>query len=154
MNCHEVKLLIPDMLRDPENYPEVQTHIAECDACRAEREFVKQLRAGMQDGFPENSVIENIPARISLIRRIRNMQARRPLAYALALAAVLILTLILTPLLPSRNATRELYTYYENETLEAMLAIDLSRGMALSKDEVILYLIENEPMQTLHELSF
>lgn len=154
MNCNKVKLLIPDLLRDPEKYPEVREHISLCDTCRAELEFVKQLRGEMQNAFPDTSVIENIPARISLIRRIRNMQARRPLAYALALAAILILTLILTPLLQSRNAANELYTYYEDETLEAMLAVDLSRGMALSEDEVILYLIENEPMQTLNEIAF
>jgi len=110
MNCKEVKILIPDLLREPDSYPEARAHIDECASCRAEMEFVEQLQQGLRQGFPDSSVIENIPARIALIRKMKIEQVRRPLVYALAMAALLILSLILTPLLQQRPESPEFYT--------------------------------------------
>lgn len=154
MKCNEVKMLIPDMLRSPGKYPEAEAHIADCEDCRREFDFVRELRTGMLKTFPESSALENIPARITAIRKLRRAEAGRPIVYGIAFAAVLILALILAPILQRQSSEYEFYTYYENETLEAMLAVDLSEGMPVSDEEIALYLIENESMQNLNELSF
>lgn len=154
MKCNEVKLLIPDMLRSPGKYPEAEAHIKDCEGCRREFDFIRELRTGMLEAFPDSSVLENVPARITTIRKLQRAENRRPFVYGIAFAALLLLSLILTPLLQPQSTEYEFYTYYENETLEAMLTVDLSGGMQISDEEIALYLIENESIQNLNEISF
>jgi hypothetical protein len=154
MKCKEIKLLIPDILRQPGKYPEAEAHMAVCEDCRREFELIRDLRTGMLETFPESSVLENIPGRISAIRRLKRAETRRPLIYGIAVAATLILTLILAPLLQQQDTPYEFYTHYEDETLETMLALDLSQGMSISDEEIALYLIEHESLQNLKEISF
>lgn len=154
MKCNEVKLLVPDILRSPGKYPEAEAHIADCEECRREFDFVRELRSGILEAFPESSALENIPARITLIRKLRQSETRTPFVYGIAFAAILILALILAPVLQRQTKEYEFYTYYDNETLEAMLAVDLSQGMSISDEEIVLYLIDNESLQNLNELSF
>lgn len=154
MTCKEIQAMMPEILREPGKHPEAEKHIETCEACRNELAFIRSLQQELRGAFPQPPLTETIPRRIKVMRKVRYRTLRRYGIYAAAAAAVIVLTFLLPSLFSTQDRTPEMYTYYETETLEAMMAADLSEGMRISDEAIALYLIENAPMNTLEDLSF
>ncbi len=154
MTCNDIKILLPELLREPGKHPEAEAHLQQCPDCRKELELLRALRNDLSFAFPDVPLTETLPQRIRLMRRIHREAAARHLIYAVPLAAVLVLSLILAPFIGSRETPPDYYTHYETETLEVLSALDLSAGMQISDEEIALYLIENGEISSLQEITF
>ena len=155
MTCKEIQALIPEILREPGKHPAAEAHIAQCGNCREELRFVRTLQQGMLHAYPRPPLTETIPERLRLLRRLRNRRLTRPLVYAAGLAALIVFAVFSPRInMQGQKASYEPYTYYETETLDAMMAVDISEGMKVSDEEIAVYLIENASLGTIEELSF
>lgn len=154
MTCKEIQAMIPEILREPGKHPEAEKHIETCEACRNELVFIRSLQRELRDAFPQPPLTETIPRRIKVMRKVRYRTLRRYGVHAAVMAAVIVLTFLLPSLFSTQDKTPEMYTHYEAETLEAMMAANLSEGMRISDEEIALYLIDNAPLNTIEDLSF
>jgi len=153
MTCKDIQAMIPDILREPGKYPEAEAHIKHCSACREELNFIQSLQQGLESAYPAPTLWEAVPQRSKIIRKIRRNAIQRYIMYPAAVAAILLLTLLLAPILQPGAETGELYTYYETETLEAMMSIEPPHISQFSDEEIAAYLFENESLNILNELS-
>ncbi len=154
MTCKDIQAMIPDILRDPGKYPEAEAHIEHCSACREELNFIQSLEQGLESAYPALTLWDAVPQRLKIMRKIRRKAIQRYIVYPAAVAATIMLTLLFSPLFQSGSDAGELYTYYETETLEAMMSIELPHISQISDEEIAAYLFENESLNILNELTF
>lgn len=152
MTCKDIRDLLPEIINNPGLYPEAEAHLKNCADCREELAFLKELREGIRVTLPEPTVAETIVPRVKLMRRLRWERSRRPVFAALALAAVMALTLILPGVLTNGDAP-QFYAHYDTETESVLTSIDMEEGWQISMDEIALYLLENADMETIEELN-
>lgn len=152
MTCTELRDLLPEIIHNPGKYPEAEAHLEHCTDCRAELAFLKELREGIRVTLPEPTLAESIVPRIRLMRRLRWERSKRPAVYAMALAAVMALTLILPGVFPGSTGL-QYYADYDTETESVLASIDVEEGWQISMDEIAMYLLENADMETIEELN-
>jgi predicted anti-sigma-YlaC factor YlaD len=151
MTCKDIRDLIPELIHNPGKYPEAEAHLEHCADCRAELAFLREVKEGIRVTLPEPTLAESIVPRVKLMRRLRWERSKRPVITAIALAAVLALTLILPGVFPGSDDP-QFYANYDSETEAVLTSIDVEAGWQISMDEIALYLLENADMETIEEL--
>ena len=151
MTCKEIRDLLPEIINNPGKYLEAEAHLEQCAGCRAELAFLKELKEGIRVTLPEPSLAETIIPQVKIMRRLRWERSKRPLVYAVAMAAVLALTLILPGVL-KQESSPQFYADYDTETKQLLTSLDMEEGWQISTDEIALYLLENADMETIKEL--
>lgn len=142
MTCHDVKELIPEILRFPGKYPEAEAHIDTCVTCREEMDFIRSMMGMAQDtaisGSPEN-----------VHKAINHKIAGRRIGFSTGIAAVLVIMLSFVFVLDRREDPYGYFASMDTETLEMMSYTDEEAGIQISADDIALYLIANDELQDL-----
>ncbi|MDA3871101.1 MAG: hypothetical protein PF551_01955 [Candidatus Marinimicrobia bacterium] len=151
MNCSEVQLKFPEILREPKKYSAEMTHVKNCKNCKSEFNVFKLMSSSIQNMNDQIPLIVSRQNQKIINSKIERKNFANRMRILTSVAAVLIVSLISIILYQQSEQGQ---FYYDNLNVNdiAYSDADVEMEFELSEEEILDYLITSENTNNLDEI--
>ncbi len=151
MNCKEVQLNFPEIVREPKKYSKEMEHINNCENCKSEFDVFKIISSSINEmNDPIPSIISRQNQQI-IIGKIERQKFANRMKIITSVAAVIIISLISTIIFQQKD-NMDFYYGVSDANTTAYTESDAVIEFELSDEEILDYLISSESINNLDEI--